>query len=56
LPTHRKPAAAEKGFFKFKLGEANDIKSKVIGIIKNHKPPKPTLTIENKALKELRGN
>ena len=49
--------AVEKSLTKFPVGEANHVRSKVIGVIKNHRPPKPTLNSEEtKALKELRNN
>ena len=46
IPTHRILAAAEKSLTKFTVGEANHVRSKVIGVIKNHQPPKPTLSSE----------
>ena len=50
-------ATVEKSHTKFTVGEANYVKSKVIGVIKNHRPPKPTLSSEEtKALKELRND
>ena len=57
IPTHRILAAVEKSLTKFTAGEANHVRSKVIGVIKNHKPPEPTLSsAEIKALKELRND
>ena len=47
----------EKSLTKFTLGETNHVRTKVIGVIKNHRPPKPTLSSkETKALKELRND
>ena len=55
IPTHRILAAVEKSLTKFTIGEANHVRSKVIGVIRKHRPPKPTLNSEEaKALKELR--
>ena len=52
IPTHRILAAVEKSLTKFTVGEANHVRSKVIGVIKNHRPPKSTLSSEEtKALK-----
>ena len=49
-------AAVEKSLTKFTVGGANHARSKVIGVIKNHRLPKPTLSSEEtKALKELLG-
>ena len=57
IPTHRILAAVEKSPTKFTVGEANHVRSKVIGVIKNHGPPKPVLSSEEtKALKELRND
>ena len=54
IPTHRILAAVEKSLTKFTVEEANHVRSKVIGVIKNHRPPKSTLSsVETKALKEL---
>ena len=53
IPTHCILAALEKSLTKFTVGEANHVGSKVFGIIKNHSPPKPTLSSEEtKALKK----
>ena len=54
IPTHRILAVVEKILTKFTFGEANHVWSKVIGVIKNHRPPKPTLNSEeSKVLKEI---
>ena len=57
IPTHHILAAVEKSLTKFTVGQANHVRSKVIGVIKNHRPPKSTLSSEEtKALKELRND
>ena len=57
IPTHRILAAVEKSLTKFTVGEANHVRSKVIGVTKNHRPPKSTSSSEEtKALKELRND
>ena len=57
IPTHRILAAVEKSLTKFTVGEANHVRSKVIGVTKNHRPSKSTLSSEEtKALKELRND
>ena len=43
IPTQRILAAVEKSLTKFTVGEPNHVRSKKIGVIKNHRPPKPTL-------------
>ena len=53
IPIHCILEAVEKSLTKFTVGETNHVRSKVIGVIKNHRPPKPTLSSEEtKALKE----
>ena len=57
ITAHRILAAVEKSLIKFTVGEANHIRSKVFGVIKNHRPPKLTLSSEEtKAFKELRND
>ena len=57
IPTDRILAAVGKSLTKFTVKEANHVRSKVIGVIKNHRPPKPSLNSEEtKALKELRND
>ena len=61
VPTQIPPlhilAAVEMSFTKFTLGEPNHVKSKIIGVIINHRLPKSTLSSkETKALKESRND
>ena len=39
IPIHLILAAVEQSLTKFTVGEANHVRSKVIGVIKNHSPP-----------------
>ena len=51
IPTHGILAAVEKSLTKFTAGETNHVRSKVIGV-KNHRPPKPTLSRRNQSRKK----